>query len=289
MNSAQRDNEHDNLHIDRLQQQHGDDRNEAESPIAERPWEKRGGYMKFLHQQSLMLNEENNLKQENVEWKLKTFKLLHSHPVTLTLAVLLFIDILFMIITLALESFYPTCPIIKNSCTCEANNQLGSGRLAQEQNRGLIDSGSPSSGCIVSCIHQPQVVHDAILALGIISLIILFLFLIELVVMLAVIGFKAFFKNIFMVFDFIIVSVSIGFEIFLISQESGEVENSATESTTAVSLAIILFARSWRLMRISHGAYKEAHDYFEEEVGKLKKEIKSLKNELADLRALQQQ
>jgi hypothetical protein len=205
--------------------------------------------------------EQDILKQRygKKNWRVKLHGFLHSHVVIIGLAALLLLDIVFIVITLSLDASYPACHVILKQCACDDDG----GKL------------SPT------CISAPTGIRNFQLALSILSLIILVIFLIELFFMFAAVGTKLFCTSPFLVLDTLIILISMGLEGYIIWKETSERSNldeeHSNESVAAASAIVIVFSRSWRLLRIGHGAFKEAHDFYEDEIERLKDQIIQLK------------
>jgi hypothetical protein len=236
-----------------------------------------------MAQHGVVLREDEILAQEYGEdhWRVKGYRLLHRHWFILLLAALMIADIIFMMVDLVLAAFYPECTIILNGSTCEPESNTTKAHLAMGR---ILQAAQPHEAvCLKECVENPVSVENAKVALTICSLIILILFLIELLVHLIIIGVKRFVKDGFLVVDLSIVLVSIGLEIYLLLIETAlkkdKGQDAAVEATT---VPLIIFARSWRLLRIGHGTYKEAHDLYGERIRKLEEEVDTLKKRLAN-------
>jgi len=232
----------------------------------------------YMQQHSTVMNEDQLLVEEYGEthWRVRTYRTLHQHWFILLLAFLMVLDIIFMVVDLVLAAFYPPCTIIVQSCSCTAKNESTTSpqHLLASATGGGSDA-DPNGICTRDCHEPPQSVSDAMIALTICSIVILLLFLLELLVHLVVIGAKRFFVQLFVTIDLVIVIVSIGLELYLLVSEitHNHEEDAALQATT---VPLIIFARSWRLLRIGHGAYKEAHDFYGEKMRKLKDRIAEL-------------
>ena len=79
------------------------------------------------------------------------------------------------------------------------------------------------------------------------SIVILFIFLIENIATLVAVGLHAFFTNLFYVADLIVVVVSLSIEIWV------NAAHATNESIVAEVVGLIVFVRLWRFVRIAHG------------------------------------
>ena len=238
------------------------------------------GQSMYMAQHGIVLREDEVLVQKygNNHWRVKGYRILHQHWFILLLAALMVADIIFMMVDLVLEAFYPECSVIMSGSSCELVGNETETEHVKSAVRLLQEPGT----CSKSCVENPSSVEDAKVALTICSLIILALFLAELLFHMTIIGIKRFFGHVFLVIDMVIVCVSIGLEIYLLvvetSLRNNEGEQGAVVEATAVPL--IIFARSWRLLRIGHGTYKEAHDFYGERIRKLEEDVNKLKERL---------
>lgn len=218
----------------------------------------------FEHQHLETLLEEEQLIKEHGEkhWKVRLFRLLHSRLVIFGLAFLMLLDILFLVVTLILDGTYPLCDIILMRTECS---------LAPER----TDK--------VTCRDPPNSVESIKFSCTACSIAILLVFFIELLLQISVIGVKRFFRNIFLIFDLIVVILAISIEAFAVGNEMADnVPDNKNIATTeqevqVITLPLLWISRSFRLLRIGHGTYKETHDYYEHKIAKLEDEIEQLK------------
>ena len=91
------------------------------------------------------------------------------------------------------------------------------------------------------CLEEPKAVYQAETVLYYISLIILFTFNFESLILFYSLGFKEFVRNLGNVFDVIVITTSIVLEIMLHESEDGNAGG------------ILIAARLWRFLRIGHG------------------------------------
>mmetsp|Transcript_32166 Transcript_32166/g.91260 ORF Transcript_32166/g.91260 Transcript_32166/m.91260 type:complete len:318 (+) Transcript_32166:346-1299(+) len=97
---------------------------------------------------------------------------------------------------------------------------------------------------------QAETLHHVEMILAIISCVILSTFLLENILMLVALGFN-YFRHIFFVLDFVVVSISLGLELWaIITTQLNDVE---------AYLGILIIGRMWRFFRVAHGLYFLEH------------------------------
>ncbi|KAH9254869.1 hypothetical protein BASA81_007119 [Batrachochytrium salamandrivorans] len=195
--------------------------------------------------------------------RVRWYKFLHIHRVILFFAVLMLIDVVLLVITLILEGVYPECHLIESKCECHGS------------------SNSSLDTCTRVCLAPPHEVEQTIDAMNIISLIILVVFLVEVVIQVWCVGLHRFVRHPFLIIDLVVIVASLAIEIFVqvhLQQYDSDSTNAELD-VQAVSVALLLVSRSWRLVRISHSTLTEAHEYYESKVEELKEEIARLKQE----------
>jgi len=175
-------------------------------------------------------------------------RILHSHPVQISLAFLLVLDVIALVVELVLDSEFPACSKIKEAAFC-IDKQTQGGLLANE-----IE---------VVCHKHPESVETAHKILFGLSISILLVFEAELFATFALLGF-VFFRQIMYVIDFAVVTLSLIFEIVF--------ANTAEEGA-----GLLVFVRVWRFIRIGHGIFVDTETFEETKIQKLEKEIKRLK------------
>jgi hypothetical protein len=242
----------------------------------------------FIQQHALVTKEEECLVKEYGEdhWRVKGYRFLHKHEVILTLAALMVLDILFMVIDLVISANYPDCPVILQNCECVLNI------TAMDGSKTTPPTFSPSSEqhnednvCRRACVEPPFSSEQTKLAMTIGSLVILSIFVFELAFHISIIGIRHFLLDLFLVIDLIIVLVSIVLEAIVLHLEvTKNLKEEAAIQATTVPLLIV--SRGWRVLRIGHGAYKEAHDFYGEHIQTLEFENQELKQRLTQFEQL---
>lgn len=208
--------------------------------------------------------------EESVKAKILHF--IHSPKVQYTLMALLLLDVLVLFIELYLDAEFPSCffverdavsccpsileEVFSDECSSLDNNSdsthLRLLAASSSHDASICEYGSESN-CPVGCDpHQYQHVEIWHMALFSTTMIILSTFMIELLVLMALLKPSMFFTKVFYVIDLIIVSVSIALESIFYAK--GE------EVLQAVT-GIIIFARCWRFIRIGHGLIDVTHEY----------------------------
>ena len=98
--------------------------------------------------------------------------------------------------------------------------------------------------------HQAELLHKVEMGLAIVSCVILSLFLMENIAMMVALR-LSYFRHFFFVLDFVVVSISLGLELWaIIASQLEDVE---------VVLGILIIARMWRFFRVAHGLYFLEH------------------------------
>lgn len=161
--------------------------------------------------------EEGEIHHGPNSWQAKTLKFLHSSAVELTLDAFLLFDILVLFADMYNEAEHPDCYAVMENAVCEGGSEP-------------------------TCIeHEEPDIIDLVDGL---SLAVTFIFLVENMMLLVILGFWEFFGNIFHAVDFIVVATSLGLEIaFLVLRE----DKLATVS------GMLVIARLWRFVRLGHG------------------------------------
>lgn len=234
----------------------------------------------LYEQHDILLDEEEHVLNRHGKnsWQLKVFVFFHRYEVILTGAALMVLDICLILVDLILGVVYPPCVLIQPRCLC-----LGEGAGTSEHELG--NSTRNRHECQRDCQAIPISVTHAQFALTASSIVVLCLFLVEVLALLIILGFKEFVKNLFLVFDLVIVLVAIGLEAFVLFLEVShhqQDERSASE-LLAITLPLIVLSRFWRFLRLGHGAYKEAHEFHQEETLQLHLQIQRLQQEMKAL------
>lgn len=236
----------------------------------------------FLQQHAVVTKEEECLVQAYGEkhWRVSGYRFLHKHEVILALAALMVLDILFLIIDLVISANYPDCPMVLQNCECTANLSTFNLQTNPPTLSPSSETHSEDNVCRRTCVEPPIATEQTKLAMTIGSIVILTIFVLELVVHITIIGIKHFLHDLFLVIDFVIVIVSIVLEAIVLHMEltKNPEEEVAIQATT---VPLLIVSRGWRLLRIGHGAYKEAHDFYGERIETLEMENQELKQRLS--------
>ena len=217
----------------------------------------------LVQQHKAAFREEAALIRQYGEqnWRVKTFQLLHDQRVILTLAFFMFLDIVLLLIGLLLESTYPECSLILPRLDCGASSCM----------MVMTDKGEFLK-CDKQCVENPPSIDSLKELIPNVSICILLVFLFEIMINALVLGVRGFLQNSFLVFDFVIVVVSLGLEMATIMQhlsDAGDLQ--------AITLPLLIFSRSWRLLRLGYSAYGEARDLYERRIDEVTKENDILK------------
>jgi len=175
------------------------------------------------------------------------------------LAGLLFLDILLLVIDLVLEGAFPECSVIASRTGCI-----------------VVGPGADRVSCDQVCHPPRESVETTKYVLTVASIGILSLFLIELVLHWLTVGARRFCTNPFLLFDLCIVLTSLWLEVVMTMHEARR----EGDDVQAVTLPLLVISRSWRLLRLGHGALKEAHDYYGQKISSLENEIAELQGRL---------
>jgi hypothetical protein len=237
-------------------------------------------------------------ESEKTSWRAAALHVIHSNWVQKTLIALLFIDIIALVIELLLDTEFPRCAVIQRGAICVANSTLTEEEAMTAS--FMANTAAPASnnmhvrrstdgeeaiphavdGAVVFCLHHPDAVHGGHLALTVLSLIILSLFMIELLVLMACLGVKRFFKHILYDIDLFIVSISLALEITVIIG----VDSRLDREVEAI-VALLLLARMWRFARIIHSVFLETYDFEHERSRECRLELVHMKHKVAILEA----
>lgn len=231
-------------------------------------------------------------ESEKTSWRAAALHVIHSNWVQKTLIVLLFIDIIALVIELLLDTEFPRCAVVQRGAICVANSTL----TAEEAMTAsfMANTAAPAGnvharrstdgeevphaieGAVVYCLHHPDAVHGGHLALTVISLIILSLFMIELLVLMACLGLKRFFKHVLYDIDLFIVSISLALEITVIVGVDARLDREVE-----AIVVLLLLARMWRFARIIHSVFLETYDFEHERSRECRLELVHMKHKVA--------
>jgi hypothetical protein len=185
------------------------------------------------------------------DWHVTWYRYLHRRNIILLLAFLMLIDISILMTILILEGAYPSCEVVLSLCECQANT------------------------CTAVCKDPPVSVVQAVEALNVCSLLIISLFLVEASFQVVLIGLKRFVFHPFLILDLVILLVSLGIEVWVMV-----LENTEAAEAQAVTIPLLIFSRSWRLLRIGTTIVIGQHEVNEERIQDLELEVASLKRRL---------
>lgn len=204
-------------------------------------------------------------------WQAKSLRVIHSHRFQTILMVALLLDVLILFVELYLLAAYPSCTEIKQDGVSCCPVEEGEHRwLVEEEHHShgacqapLVEYGP--AGCDD---HKHSAVHTAHLVLFIITLVILAAFFIELVVLLAVLGFRLFFHNRLYVLDLFIIVSSLSLEITFAALD---------EDDLATLSGLLIVGRIWRFVRIGHGLFATTMEVSLHKIEELESQVAILK------------
>ena len=165
----------------------------------------------------------------------RLYHFVHSDGVENVLNLLLVVDVLIVFIELYLSAEYPECDIIQRDGFCCS----GSKTLSCALEKQIV------AGCDPHKHHHELHFYHQLLSrttIGILSA-----FLVELLVVMIHQGPVHFFSNFLYALDFFIVSVSMALEL-------------APPSTVTSAAGVIVIARLWRFVRVTHGIFDTTYD-----------------------------
>ncbi|CAJ1931293.1 unnamed protein product [Cylindrotheca closterium] len=207
-------------------------------------------------------------------WRTAILRILHNHKVQYTLMGLLFLDVVILFIETFLTGHYPPCNIIERDCLacCPLAAEGAERFLASSE--PVCESGYETTVGYGSCDgNKWHTVHSVEIALFAMTIAILSTFFVEIHLELIALGPSVFCRQVFYLFDYIIIVVSLTLELLFHFDH---------EDLGLSSLGgLIIFARVWRFVRIGHGIievttelthkrYKALMDYAEELEEKMK-------------------
>mmetsp|Transcript_16791 Transcript_16791/g.40932 ORF Transcript_16791/g.40932 Transcript_16791/m.40932 type:complete len:292 (+) Transcript_16791:90-965(+) len=182
-------------------------------------------------------------------WRCAILHKLHNHKVQYFLMSLLFLDVIILFIETFLIGHYPPCKIIERDCLscCPTSAAAAGGRfLAESTTASVCESGYDTTTGYGSCDeHKWHTVHSIEMVLFGLTITILLTFFIEIHLEMIALGPSVFFRQIFYLFDYIIIVVSTTLELLFFFDH----EQLGLSSISG----LIVFARIWRFVRIGHG------------------------------------
>lgn len=184
--------------------------------------------------------------QGHDSWRYKIVKFIHSKKVQYFLMGLLLLDVLILFVEMFLLATYPMCNLIERdgiSC-CPAEDQkntrfLGGGGYEDICPAGTVEFGKAS--CDAHKWHDVHVAEKVFVAL---TILILSTFFVELNVEMIAVTPSVFFRQVFLLFDYTIVTVSLGLELMFVIKDNLNLQS---------AVGLIIVARLWRFVRIAHG------------------------------------
>lgn len=222
-------------------------------------------------------------------WIRRAHKFFDQKWVQLTLIGLLCLDILIIFIELFLMSEYPSCRLLERDCVAccpESEGDHDERWLADSmssEGHGTDDhhahdicdaakSGYDSTGIAACDSHRWQFVHITEEFLFYCTISILVIFLIENLVEMAALGVRKFASQIFLVLDFLVVLISLVLEILFHIMKSNFQE----------VVAMLVFFRLWRFIRIGHGLLEVSSEMTSKEYEPLFVYIKECEKKLKE-------
>lgn len=197
-------------------------------------------------------------KEQGIDsWQYKVLQFVHQSWVQNLLACLLFLDVCILFAELALLTIYPTCNLVeRDAISCcpmtEGDNDDHHRFLAGSDHHycgdGLKAMKDYEAGCDSHKWHNVHVAEKYLIS---VTLAILSLFFLELVLTMAALTPKVFFRQLFYALDFFIVAVSLGVEIVFVIKG---------DEISASLFGLVILARVWRFVRIGHGIVELAED-----------------------------
>lgn len=204
-------------------------------------------------------------------WQAKFLHFIHLDVTQYILMSLLIIDVMILFVELYLSGVFPPCHIVERdaiSCCEMSHDEDDPVRfLAEDGHHDLCEEGSEGHFSAVCDDHKYPGVHTTHIVLRITTLVILSIFFIELFLVMAACGLRAFFSKFFYVLDLIIVTVSLVLEILFITLDESELE---------LLLGLLILGRLWRFVRIGHGIFATTYELSMKELHEREKYAKKL-------------
>ena len=236
-----------------------------------------GGTANFMKFPTLV-HEQNHVNTVHGEdsWQAKVLHFIHRNSVTYFLCGLLIMDVFILFAELYLTAEFPSCHLVERdaiSC-CEAVNNgnddhaarfLNNAAAAGEDN--FCEMGYPSDYLAGCNPHQYPGVHTAHVVLQSMTLVILSIFSCELLILMAAMGLRVFFSNVFYCFDLFVVAISLVLEIVVMTWQEGQVE---------IFVGLLIFGRVWRFVRIGHGIFEATHELTAQDLERAQERVRTL-------------
>ena len=228
--------------------------------------------------------KERHVTDENPNpWQCRLLQILNSPTVQHIIIFMLLLDVIIVFIELTLDAFFPGCNLIEReavSC-CPSDEGVDSNGAGEVQHRLMAGisrflaekggDGHHSDVCIYPLVetsyqagcdeHKHPGVHTAHDVLFSFTMIILILFEIELLLMMYLLGPKAYLSRPLYVLDLFVVTVSLVLEI---------VFKFLDEDILNDLVGILILFRVWRFVRIGHGLVASTFELQEERIHELK-------------------
>ena len=174
-------------------------------------------------------------------WRYKVMKVMHSKTVQYTLMGLLMLDVIILFVEVFLFASYPMCSLIeRDGISCCPDS--GDHRFLSEE--GICPAGTKDSGHAYCDDHKWERVHKVEEFLFVLTIFILSLFFVELNIIMVTLRPRIFFRQAFLLLDYVIVSVSLTLE---------SVFHALSEPQIQSLVGLLIVARMWRFIRIAHG------------------------------------
>jgi Ion transport protein len=217
---------------------------------------KTGGLQMIVPTNADELHLAHNAHGEK-SWQAKALNFLHRRSVQYVMMGLLLMDVLVLFLDLFLLAEYPSCSIIERdaiSC-CPASAEEQGNRMMM---RILSEAGASSGEEEELCLAPSDVglypagcnperwpyAHTAEEVFFGITITILSIFLLENLVQIVVLTPQVYFRQVFYVLDFFIITVSIALEVTFQVHDDEALQN---------LVGLLVLGRVWRFVRISHG------------------------------------
>ena len=206
-------------------------------------------------QNSLLDQLNPDEKEEEIEialhgersWQVRTLTFMHSPFVEWTLSLLLVADLLINFFDLYyMEPRHPDCYVVVQNAICGDGSEPSCAEEDDSTTQSVLDA----SSIFITCI-----------------------FMAENLILLAVLGFRQFFKNVFHAIDFFVVAFSLALTItFALAGEQG----------LANIVGLLLLVRLWRFVSLGYGLMSAASKKNKQNVESLSKRIQELEAQLKD-------
>jgi hypothetical protein len=211
-------------------------------------------------------------------WRYRVIQVVHSSPVQLTLTALLILDVLILFIELYLLATFPHCTtIVRDALSCcpvDKGNERFLAGDNNEENGGHEEHNYCDAGYVyeyeAACNeHKYPAVHTIEEVLFSITIMILGLFFIELNLSMITLKPTVFFRQLFYLLDYFIVTVSLVLELTFHFLKDDLYQSLA---------GLLVLIRIWRFVRIGHGIVEVVAEMSHEKHQKLLAYTEELEN-----------